>query len=91
MKQEHVLIFGGNGRIARSMTALMLARSWKVTSTIRNIHQKDNLIQIGKSQPGSINVLNLDLRNLETSDDAKKIIETVKPTIVVFAAGKPYI
>jgi hypothetical protein len=48
---------------------------------------KDSLIELAKNQPGSINVLDLDLKNIKTSDYAKKIVETVNPTPVVFAAG----
>jgi nucleoside-diphosphate-sugar epimerase len=87
MTGEHVLIFGGNGRIARYMTSLMLARSWKVTSVIRSLHQKKNLLELGKSQSGTIDTLEMDLKDIKTPNDASRILESVKPTCVVFAAG----
>ena len=87
MAGENVLIFGGNGRIARSMTSLMLARSWKVTSVIRNVKQKDSILQLGENQPGKINVLSMDMQNIRNPADVSRILETVKPTCVVFAAG----
>lgn len=87
MTGEHVLVFGGNGRIARSMTSLMLSRSWKVTSVIRSLHQKKSLLELGKNQPGRFETLEMDLKDIKTPNDASKILESVKPTCVVFAAG----
>jgi nucleoside-diphosphate-sugar epimerase len=52
MTGEHVLVFGGNGRIARPMTSVMLSQSWKVTSVIRSLHQTKSLLELGKNQPG---------------------------------------
>ena len=89
MAAERVLVFGGNGRIARSMTSLMLARSWEVTSVIRNVKQKEGILQLGENQPGKINVLSMDLRDIKSSADISWVLETVKPTCVVFAAGTP--
>lgn len=65
----------------------MLARSWNVTSVIRNVRQKDSILQLGNNQPGKINVLNLDLQNVKSQADVSEIFETVKPTCVVYAAG----
>ncbi|KAJ6013225.1 hypothetical protein N7540_007816 [Penicillium herquei] len=87
MAGEKVLIIGGNGRIARSMTSLMLARSWNVTSAIRNLDQQESILQLGKNQPGKINVLSMDLRNIKTAADVSGVFEYVNPTCVVFAAG----
>jgi dTDP-4-dehydrorhamnose reductase len=87
MTAHHVLIFGGNGRIARSMTSLMLSRSWKITSVIRSLHQKTSLLGLGKDQPGTIDTLEMDLRDIKTPEDVTKILEVIKPTCVVFAAG----
>ncbi|OGE53341.1 hypothetical protein PENARI_c008G11676 [Penicillium arizonense] len=65
----------------------MLARSWKVTSVIRSLHQKKNLLELGKSQSGTIDTLEMDLKDIKTPNDASRILESVKPTCVVFAAG----
>ncbi|KAL4866551.1 hypothetical protein BDV12DRAFT_210396 [Aspergillus spectabilis] len=82
-----VLIFGGNGRIARSMTQLMLARSWDVTSIICSPAQEPGILALGKGTPGKVNVLHYDLRDLKASHDATTILDQVQPTAVVFAAG----
>ncbi|KAL2217442.1 hypothetical protein M432DRAFT_437303 [Thermoascus aurantiacus ATCC 26904] len=87
MPHPRVLIFGGNGRIARSMTSLMLARSWDVISIIRNAEQKAGILQLGEKHPGTIDVLVSDLEHLKCQDDAKRILDKVRPTCVVFAAG----
>lgn len=87
MAGENVLIFGGNGRIARSMTSLMLDRSWNVTSVVRNVQQNDSILRLRDNQTGKINVLNMDLRNIKSQADISEVFETVKPTCVVFAAG----
>lgn len=45
------LNLGGNGRIARAMTRMMLARSWTVTSIIRSPRQAASILELGDSQP----------------------------------------
>lgn len=87
MPGEHVLIFGGNDRIARSMTKLMLVRLWNVTSVVRSPGQESIILQLGKDQPGMINVVIADLQDIRSPDDAAKILMSVKPTAVVFVAG----
>ncbi|KAL2824272.1 hypothetical protein BDW59DRAFT_162610 [Aspergillus cavernicola] len=82
-----VLVFGGNGRIARSMTQLMLARAWDVTSVIRNPRQEANILALGQGQPGHIDVLHYDLHDLKTSTEAVEILDKTNPTCVIFAAG----
>lgn len=40
-----------------------------------------------KKHPGTIDVLVSDLEHLKCQDDAKRILDKVKPTCAVFAAG----
>ncbi|PLB47567.1 NAD(P)-binding protein [Aspergillus steynii IBT 23096] len=82
-----VLIFGGNGRIARAVTRLMLARGWDVTSVIRNAKQKPGILQLGTGHAGQVDVVQCDLSDLKSSKDAAKVLENVRPTCVAFAAG----
>ncbi|KAL3477097.1 NAD(P)-binding protein [Aspergillus californicus] len=82
-----VLIFGGNGRIAKAMTSLMLARSWDVTSIIRSPSQERGILALGKGRPGLIDVFHYDLRNLKTSSDAVGILQRMNADCIVFAAG----
>ncbi|KAL3458733.1 NAD(P)-binding protein [Aspergillus heterothallicus] len=96
MPNPHVLLFGGNGRVAKAMTKIMVSRSWKVTSVIRNIKQKQSILQLAEANPPTPNLLDVvecDLEDLRTSRDASDIIEKIRPSIVVFAAGsftQPY-
>ncbi|KAL4882866.1 NAD(P)-binding protein [Aspergillus karnatakaensis] len=83
----HVLLFGGNGRVAKAMTTIMLSRSWKVTSVIRNIKQKKDKLQLGDPSSHLLDVLECDLANLRSSQDAAEIMQKIRPNIVVFAAG----
>ncbi|OJJ68243.1 hypothetical protein ASPBRDRAFT_199375 [Aspergillus brasiliensis CBS 101740] len=83
-----VLIFGGNGRVAKAMTSLMLARSWKVTSVIRSPSQKKSIQSLGDNQKGTIDVIMHDLKDLKDSDDVRqRILDKCRPDCVVFAAG----
>ncbi|KAJ5112141.1 hypothetical protein N7532_000186 [Penicillium argentinense] len=84
----HVLLFGGNGRVARAMTKLMVARSWTVTSVIRNPQQEGDILRLGnKEQPSRLRVIHCDLRTIKTSDEASHLLEQVRPNCIVFAAG----
>ncbi|KAL2837243.1 hypothetical protein BJY01DRAFT_258443 [Aspergillus pseudoustus] len=83
----HALIFGGNGRIARAMTRLLLARAWTVTSIIRNPQQGPGILALGRGQPGDIHVLQYDLRDLKTAQDAETLFNRTGATCAVFAAG----
>ncbi|KAL3475994.1 NAD(P)-binding protein [Aspergillus californicus] len=86
--KPHVLVFGGNGRVAKAMTKIMVSRLWQVTSVVRNIMQKQNILRLGGYNPSTnLDVLECDLANIRTSKDASSIIEMVQPNIVVFAAG----
>ncbi|KAL3440208.1 hypothetical protein BJX65DRAFT_316790 [Aspergillus insuetus] len=83
----HVLIFGGNGRIARAMTKLLLARSWTVTSIIRNPRQAAGILSLGEGQPGKIHVFYYDLSDLKTASDAEGLFTRSGADCGVFAAG----
>ncbi|KAL4800380.1 hypothetical protein BDV19DRAFT_384206 [Aspergillus venezuelensis] len=83
-----VLIFGGNGRVAKAMTSLMLARSWHVTSVIRSPNQRKSIQSLGGNKKGTIDFITLDLKDLKESNDVQQgILNTCKPDCVVFAAG----
>lgn len=84
----HALIFGGNGRIARAMTRLMLARSWTVTSIIRSPRQASSILGLGDGQPGHIHVLYYDLQDLKAAQDAEALFNRTGATCAVFAAGR---
>ncbi|OOF98238.1 hypothetical protein ASPCADRAFT_3305 [Aspergillus carbonarius ITEM 5010] len=82
IRVPHVLLLGGNGRVARAMTKLLKAQSWKVTSVVRNPQQqKDHLLRLGAHE-----VIHHDLGNPHTVEDASHLIEKYQPSCVVFAA-----
>ncbi|KAL2810309.1 hypothetical protein BJX63DRAFT_423154 [Aspergillus granulosus] len=84
----HALIFGGNCRIARAMAKLLLARSWTITSIIRNPQQAPRILELGEGTPGSINVLYYHLANLKTAQDAEALFNQTGATCGVFAADR---
>jgi hypothetical protein len=92
MSAPHVLLLGGHGRVSLLMTPKMLARSWNVTSIIRDPSQTAEIESLGKGQPGQIRVLVRSLDNIKSDEDAKKILDEVRPDWVVWSAGKlhPY-
>ncbi|PYI03361.1 NAD(P)-binding protein [Aspergillus sclerotiicarbonarius CBS 121057] len=82
MMNPHVLLLGGNGRVARAMTRLMVSRSWRVTSVVRNPQHKEDILRLGANE-----AVQCDLRRIQTVEDASQLIEKHQPSCVVFAAG----
>lgn len=83
----HVLLVGGHGKVAQLMTPLLLARSWAVTSLIREQAQVPAIEKLGHGQPGRLNVLVRSVEDVRTERDAKSILDEVKPSWVVWSAG----
>ncbi|KAK7538115.1 NAD(P)-binding protein [Phyllosticta citribraziliensis] len=83
----HVLLIGGHGKVAQLMTPLLLARSWAVTSLIREQAQVPTIEKLGHGQPGKLNVLVRSVEDVRTERDAKSILDEVKPSWVVWSAG----
>ncbi|KAI1361833.1 NAD dependent epimerase/dehydratase [Xylaria arbuscula] len=87
MAAPHVLLIGGNGKIARLLTPMLLKRSWTVTSMIRNADQVPEVQKLGENQSGRLNVLVKSLEDVATDEVAKERIDAVKPDYVVWSAG----
>ncbi|KKZ57825.1 hypothetical protein EMCG_05576 [[Emmonsia] crescens] len=87
MANPRVLLLGGHGRISRFLTPLLLNRSWDVTSVIRNPDHTNDIMKLGKGKKGKVDVLISSLDDVKSVDDAKAIIDRVKPDYVVWAAG----
>jgi hypothetical protein len=83
----HVLLLGGHGKISLLLTPLLLAKSYAVTSVIRNPAQKDAILALGANQPGKIDVLIESLDDVKEASQAQKVIDRVKPNWVVWSAG----
>ncbi|KAI0160652.1 NAD dependent epimerase/dehydratase [Xylariaceae sp. FL1272] len=87
MAAHHVLLLGGSGKVAQLLTPMLLQRSWNVTSIIRNPDQVADLQKLGESQSGKLNVLVRSLEDVKSDEQAKGLIDEVKPDYVVFSAG----
>ncbi|KAF5629452.1 nad dependent epimerase dehydratase family [Fusarium sp. NRRL 52700] len=84
---RHVLVLGGNGKISRLLTVILLKKSWTVTSLIRNPDQIDDLKKISEGLPGDHKILVHDLIKVDSQEKAAAILDEVKPDSVVFSAG----
>ncbi|KAB5584943.1 hypothetical protein GE09DRAFT_9705 [Coniochaeta sp. 2T2.1] len=87
MTSHHVLLLGGNGKVAQYLTPLLLKRSWKVTSIIRSQDQVQSLKKLGDNQPGKLDVLVRSLEEVKSDSQAKSLIDEVKPDYIVWSAG----
>ncbi|KAL4944778.1 hypothetical protein BDV06DRAFT_209999 [Aspergillus oleicola] len=85
----NVLLLGGHGKIALHLTPLLLARSWNVTSVIRNPAHEAEIKALANSDKakGKLNVLVSSLDDVKTQSDADKIIKEADPDYVVWSAG----
>lgn len=90
MSSTRVLLLGGHGKVSLHLTPLLLARQWHVTSVIRSADQRQEILDLGKNQPGKIDVLIESLDDVKSDADAQKVLDEVKPEIVIWSAG-PYI
>ncbi|PYH47582.1 uncharacterized protein BP01DRAFT_354788 [Aspergillus saccharolyticus JOP 1030-1] len=82
-----VLLLGGHGKVALHLTPLLLARSWNVTSVIRNPEHESEILALGKGSRGKLNVLLSSLDDVKSEGDAKKVLDAVDPDYVVWSAG----
>jgi len=69
------------------MTPKIVARSWNLTSVIRNPDQRDEILQAGKNGPGQVTALVASLDDVKSEGDARKILEDTKPDWVIWSAG----
>ena len=86
MATTRVLLLGGHGKISMKLTPMLLAKSWDVTSVIRNEDQRPEIMSLGKG-PGKIEVLIDSLDEVKDVSHAQKVLDKVNPSIVVFSAG----
>ncbi|RVX72948.1 hypothetical protein B0A52_03301 [Exophiala mesophila] len=82
-----VLVLGGHGKIALFLQPKLLAKNWHVTSVIRNPEHEKEILALGKNQPGKIDVLIDSLDDIQEESQAQKVLDKVKPNIVVWSAG----
>ncbi|KAL5343935.1 NAD(P)-binding protein [Aspergillus crustosus] len=82
-----VLLLGGHGKVALHLTPLLLARSWNVSSVIRNPDHEPEIQALGKNAKGKLNVLISSLEDIKSDADAAKILKETDPDYVVWSAG----
>lgn len=99
---HHVLLLGGNGKIARLLTPLLLRRGWDVTSVIRSAEQVASVAALGGggvaegAAAGKLKVLVRSLEDVaDTGGDeaemktrARAVIDEVAADYVVWSAGE---
>ena len=88
MAIQKVLLLGGHGKVSLKLTPLLLAKSWDVVSVVRNEDHRQEILHIGKGQPGKVDVLVDSLDDVTSEAHAKRVLDEVKPSIVVWSAGK---
>lgn len=94
-----VLLLGGHGKVSLLLTPLLLARSWHVTSLIRNSNkseQHENEIRDIAKEHGypaaQLDVINDEsLEDVKSEKDALRVLERTKPDYVVWSAGESHI
>jgi nucleoside-diphosphate-sugar epimerase len=87
MAPTKVLLLGGHGKIALHLTPLLLARSWSVTSLIRNPDHKSEILALKKDAPGNLDVLIDSLDDVTSVSHAEAVLQKVNPDIVIWSAG----
>jgi nucleoside-diphosphate-sugar epimerase len=87
MATTKVLLLGGHGKIALYLTPLLLAKSWNVTSVVRNPDHESEILKLGENKPGKVEVLIDSLDDVTSVDRAENVLNKVNPDIVVWSAG----
>jgi hypothetical protein len=88
MATPRVLILGGHGKVSMYLQPLLLAKKWNVTSVVRNTDHEAEILALGQDKPGKIEVLVDSLDEVKEVSHAKKVLDKVKPDIVVWSAGE---
>ncbi|KAL9106800.1 MAG: hypothetical protein Q9227_008222 [Pyrenula ochraceoflavens] len=87
MATPRVLLLGGHGKVSLQLTPLLLAKSWDVISVIRNPDQRDDINATGHGKSGKLDTLVSSLEDVKSDSDAKSVLDSIKPNIVVWSAG----
>jgi hypothetical protein len=84
-----VLILGGHCKVALLLTPLLLSRGCDVISlTNSSVHRGDILDLHKNSKGGNVEVLVTDLKQIDTPDSARALLDRVDPNYVIWMAGK---
>jgi len=84
----HILLLGGHGKVSLFLTPLLLRKSYKLTSLIRDEKQKpDILATYNTSNEKTLDFHIASLDEVKSEEDAGNILKQVKPDWVVWCAG----
>ncbi|KAJ4663661.1 hypothetical protein HRR95_009228 [Exophiala dermatitidis] len=83
-----VLVLGGHGKVSLLLQPMLLAKSWHVTSLVRNPEHEAEILALGKDKPGKIDVLVDSLEDVQEPAQAQRVLDKVNPDIVVWSAGR---
>ena len=86
MSATKVLLLGGHGKIAMKLTPMLTAKSWDVTSLVRNEDHRSEIVNLGNG-PGKIDIVVDSLDDVSEESHAKRVLDTVNPSVVIWAAG----
>lgn len=87
MASKRILLLGGHGKVSLLLTPYLVARSWHVTSVIRDASQTDDILATVKGDRRSVDVLVSSLEDVKSKRDAQQVIDRSKPDYVVWSAG----
>ncbi|KAL8779800.1 MAG: hypothetical protein Q9213_006758 [Squamulea squamosa] len=87
MASKRVLLLGGHGKVSLLLTPQLVARSWHVTSVIRDPTQKEDILSTVKGDASKVDVLVSSLEDVKSKTDAQQVIDKSKPDYVVWSAG----
>ena len=88
MASKRVLLLGGHGKVSLLLTPHLLARSWQVTSVIRDASQTEDILSKGKNLPGKVDVLIRSLEEIKSEQEAREVIHQSAPDYIVWSAGE---
>ncbi|EHA50000.1 NAD dependent epimerase/dehydratase [Pyricularia oryzae 70-15] len=88
MSAKSVLILGGNGKISKILTPILLNKGWSVTSVIRSEDQVAGIKALAPSSASQrLKVLVHSVEDVKSESDAKSVLQESKPDYVVWSAG----
>lgn len=89
MPPTRVLLLGGHGKVSLLLTKLLVKEEgWHVSSVIRNPNQRGEILELGKGQKGTMDVVVESLEEVRSVEEAKQVLNKVDPSYIVWSAGK---
>jgi nucleoside-diphosphate-sugar epimerase len=83
----HVLLLGGHGKVALLLTPLLLSRSYRLTSMIRDPSQKLDILAAAGPNSANLSILVDSLERKKSEADAAQVLEKVQPDYIIWSAG----